>query len=970
MLGFFNTRFFPFVGTLFLVIIMIVFALRNTQLSLFPLVDNPWLYVQLSLDSEDGFSYYQYKGQEFENSLYKQNSVMNVLADYQSNQVTYFIEFKQGVNLNESKALVRSELSKLGMDTHSRNMRIEEDVNKTYEFVIFADKNRFSDRSYTEKLIHLDKQLRSQPDIISVKITGLPEQEAIIEIDHLPSHMAINISGKLANLSNTLMQDKRLGNDPQNFDYIVNRFNAFTQLFHASADNYWIMDTLNFFIRDRQEKSLVWSDNKFYNGFLISFSKTANPQRVKKNLDKVFSQFYSTEEYTYIVDPSVYIEDAKESVFSTLWQAMLVLGIVLYLLTRSISVTFIVAFPVMLTCLLTSYILFVMSMTLNLILLCAIVLCIGISVDISIVIFNQIRLSKNINSPASIKTALIASVVTNVATFVPLLLFQSKEIQLFSGMILVFTLFCVLSFFIAFVLMPPILIKVIKFQASESLQAWVDTVHKRLVLNPISIYVVLIMAALCLIYISLGKFSFSFYEEIDRGPLVFYFNIPEYQLQNDYLFKINKEIHNLPEFSGSQNFYVIQSGSNFSILFPNKDNNFKANKAAIKKSIKNALGQPALEISDRLWIPTDFKNSDPPEVVVSFYDEAYEHFDQIVNMANEMSKQQAFGNVYAVPNFVSRMAGTFDVSTLSKSYASIEQIRDLQALSLLLYGKQYYGEILQDGKSLPLYSIPKANVGINAQWIKFNGVDLPLRYFVDYQETERPYFFWSKNGRKRMTIRIHSVNHLGSFREKSDYVDHWIKKSGYLGPYEIENGKLQIENTLIDLCLAALMSIGMIFLVTWWYFNNIKESLIMMLALACCTVLTLTCYLLFHSSISIATGMGILLLMGLGINNLYLIANAINKGVDLKLVIRSRVPSILITNLTTVVCAIPLAFSTGVGSILLKPIAEILVIGSGVFVVFSIFIFPGLVLMFSNQAVSQQTNESQVNQGSDQNLAA
>lgn len=949
---------------------MIVFALRNTQLSLFPLVGNPWLNIQLSLDSEDGYSYYQHKGQEFEKSLYKQDSVINVLADYQSNGVSYFIEFKQGVNLDESKTLVRSELSKLGMDTHSRNLTIEERVSKSYEFVIFADKDTFSEDMYTEKLIDLDKQLRVQPDIISVRITGLPEQEAIIEIDHLPSHMAIDVSGKLANLSETLMQDTRLGNDPQNFDYIVNRFNAFTQLLYASTDNFWIMDSLDFLIRDRQESTLVWSDNKIYNGFLISFSKTANPQTIKENLDQVFSQFYSANEYTYIVDPSVYIEESKEGVFTTLWQAILVLGIVLYLLTRSISVTFVVAFPVMLTCLLTTFILFVMGMTLNLILLCAVVLCIGISVDISIVIFNQIRLSKNIHSLASIKTALIASVVTNIATFVPLLFFQSKEIQLFSGMILVFTLFCIFSFLIAFILMPPILIKALKFQSGGSLQTWIDIVHKRLVLNPISIYLLLIIAVLCLIYISLGKFSLSFYEEIDRGPLVFYFNIPEHQLPKNYLFKINEEIKNTTDLSRSQKFYVIQLGSYFAMLFPNNDDNFKVNKPVIKQSIKNALSQPALEISDRLWIPTDFENSDPPEVVISFYDDAYERFDQIVDMANEMSKQPEFDNVHAVPNFVSRMAGTFDVSTLSKSYASIEQIRNLQALSLLLYGKQYYGEVLQDGKSLSLYSIPKSNVGINTQWVKFNGVDLPLRYFVDYQETERPYFFWSRNGRKRMTIRIKSINNLDTFSEKSNFVDRWIKESGYIGPYEIENGRLEIENTMIDLCLAVFMSIGMIFLVTWWYFNNIKESLIMMLALACCTVFTLTGYLFFNNSISIATGMGILLLMGLGINNLYLMSNAINKGADLKLVISSRVPSILITNLTTVVCAIPLAFSTGVGSVLLKPIAEILVIGSGVFVVFSIFIFPGLFLMFSHQTVRKQINKYQVKQGSNQNLAA
>jgi multidrug efflux pump subunit AcrB len=518
--------------------------------------------------------------------------------------------------------------------------------------------------------------------------------------------------------------------------------------------------------------------------------------------------------------------------------------------------------------------------------------------------------------------------------------------------------------------MPPILIKAFKFQVDESLQTWVDSVHQRLVLKPLWIYVVLIMAVLCLIYILLGKFSGNFYEEIDRGPIVFDFNIPNHQLPESYLFKINKEIKRLTGFENLQNFYVIQSGSNFSVLFPNNDDNLKVDKTAIKKSIKVSLNQPALEISDRLWIPTDFKNSDPPEIVISFYDDAYDHFDQIVNMADEMSKQNTFDNVYAVPNFVSRMAGIFDVSSLSKSYASIEQIQDLQALSLLLYSKKYYGEVLEDGKSLPLYSIPKPNVGINNQWIRFNGLDLPLRYFVDYQEMERPYFFWSRNGRKRMTIRIQSIKNLDSFKEKSDYVDRWIKQSGYLGSYEIENGRLQIENTMIDLSLAVIMSIGMIFLVTWWYFNNIKESLVMILALACCTVFTLTYYLVFNSSVSIATGMGILLLMGLGINNLYLIASAIKRGVDLKLVIKSRVPSILVTNLTTVVCAIPLAFSTGVGSVLLKPIAEILVIGSVIFVVFSIFVFPGLVLMFSNQTVKNQIKVPQVRQASDQNLAA
>src|SRR5690606_15874194 len=135
-----------------------------------------------------------------------------------------------------------------------------------------------------------------------------------------------------------------------------------------------------------------------------------------------------------------FIEKAIEAVYHTIWHTMLLVGIVIYLFLGSLRATLIpvVTIPV---CLIASFIVLAsFGLSVNLITLLALVLCVGLVVDESIVVLDNVQrriehgeppLLAAFNGSRQVAFAVVATTVVLIAVFVPVLFMDGTSGILF-----------------------------------------------------------------------------------------------------------------------------------------------------------------------------------------------------------------------------------------------------------------------------------------------------------------------------------------------------------------------------------------------------------------------------------------------------------------------------------------------------------------------------------------------------------
>lgn len=163
-------------------------------------------------------------------------------------------------------------------------------------------------------------------------------------------------------------------------------------------------------------------------------------------------------------DTSVFISGAINEVYKTLFVAVLLVVLVMYLFLRNVRMTLIPAVTVPVSLISTAIVLYALDYSLNLLTLLALVLAIGLVVDDAIVVLENIqrRMDKYKETPlvASFKGtrqvgfAVIATTLVLVSVFVPLAFLQGDIGRLFSEFAITMAAAVIFSSFVALTLSP------------------------------------------------------------------------------------------------------------------------------------------------------------------------------------------------------------------------------------------------------------------------------------------------------------------------------------------------------------------------------------------------------------------------------------------------------------------------------------------------------------------------------------
>ncbi|MCK5761772.1 MAG: efflux RND transporter permease subunit, partial [Candidatus Izimaplasma sp.] len=295
------------------------------------------------------------------------------------------------------------------------------------------------------------------------------------------------------------------------------------------------LSEVTFVNANEREYSKVNGDNAIT--LIVQKSSNYATTDVTEEIIKTLNRLEEQEgiEYTILLDQGEYINKATGSVVNNLLIGAGLAVIILFLFLRDLKATFIVGIAIPISLLFAIILIYLSGITLNLVSLGGLALGIGMLVDNSIVVMENIfRLKKAgfSNKEAAIKGtvqvggAITASTLTTISVFVPIIFIEGFIKEIFIQMALTITFSLLASLMIALTLVPSVASKIFKegtedTKESKGLEKMKDLYEK--VFKFSFKFKAIILPAILLLFISsiflATTNGFEYFPEPDEGQL-------------------------------------------------------------------------------------------------------------------------------------------------------------------------------------------------------------------------------------------------------------------------------------------------------------------------------------------------------------------------------------------------------------------------------------------------------------------
>jgi len=183
-----------------------------------------------------------------------------------------------------------------------------------------------------------------------------------------------------------------------------------------------------------------------------------------------------------------------------------------------------------------------------------------------------------------------------------------------------------------------------------------------------------------------------------------------------------------------------------------------------------------------------------------------------------------------------------------------------------------------------------------------------------------------------------------------------------------------IQETIRDLILVMLLAIILVYLIMAAQFESFFDPFIIMFTLPMTFIGVVWMHIITGTTFSAVSGIGVVMLAGIVVNNGIILVDYTNllrkRGYVLldavKLAGRTRLRPILMTMLTTVLCLVPMAFAIGSGSEMRMPMAKTVIGGLLVSTIFTLVLIPVLYTMFEThrqKRLQKRLGKERMNEG-------
>ena len=322
----------------------------------------------------------------------------------------------------------------------------------------------------------LKKDLESTPGVAAVKISGGLEDEVQVLIDQSKlSQLGLNIAQvvQVLNSENVNLSGGRLEEGVQ--EYLVRTVNEFQTvdeignviINERSVTPIYLRDIATVQLGYKEREAITRINGREAVEVAIYKEGDANTVDVARNLERrlnrVRGELPVEMAFVKVYDQSTFIENAVDDVVNAGLIGGLLAILILYFFLRDFRTTVIISVSIPVSIIATFNMMFGFDLTLNIMSLGGLALGIGLLVDNSIVVLENIARHREQGKNAmlaartgasEVTQAVVASTLTTIAVFFPLVFVQGIAGQLFRDQALTVTFSLVASLLVAITLIP------------------------------------------------------------------------------------------------------------------------------------------------------------------------------------------------------------------------------------------------------------------------------------------------------------------------------------------------------------------------------------------------------------------------------------------------------------------------------------------------------------------------------------
>ena len=975
--------------TIMFIISMIFFGflgLRKMPIEMLPNINKPTVRIRIKWDGATPDDVDKMITRKIEDVLPNVEGIVEYSSESSAETSLIFIKFKYGTDVETKITLIQNELNQIrnkfpdDMDEPSIRKSSSSDV-PALTFTLYGG-DKMEMRSYAEN--NLKPMLERLEGVSEINVYGGQEQEVAIEID--PDKLEnynlsiVDVYNKMksasANLPGGILREGEK-------EYLVKieaeieTADEIREIILSNKDGHLLKlkDVANIKVAPKDIKSIYRKNGE--DSIVVIISKTDSGNAVsivnnsKKLLERNRGSLPLNTKLNYEFDSSITINNSINNVKSSGIQGLVLASAILFVFLKSISATIIIAVAIPISIIFTFFLLNMQGISINLISLMGLSLGIGMLVDNSVVVVDNIfrhmtELGKNKIQAAKdgaeeMALPVLASTMTTVAAFLPLVFQEGLAKEQFNNLCYAISYSLLASLIISLTFVPMIASKIMDQKKNLNAEGKIMTTFRKIYVNSLkwSIrrrgIVLLILFALFSgsLYVA-SKLGGRFTPTIDEGRYAVVAKLPSGSDVNkgDRIGKILEEkVKDLPFVVD----YTVSANGTSSIL--NINAGLKTSREESMSDILKKLRETFVEIPDmELTIAPGYRFGTRGLYDLEF--ELYSDNEAQLQIISEQLKEQIkkIDGIYDVTSSFEggKPEGKFYINREKAEYYGLD-VKDIATMiqTQILGGTPI--KINSDNSeidvTLKLQKKYRESTGLilDSRITLKSGENIRISDVAEFRAEEGPSKIEKKDKKKKIVIYANMKNEL-DLKTAQELVIQTLEDMGY--PEGITYGtggkSADMAEMSEQLQYTFMIAVFLIYFILVWQFESFIMPFVIILSIPLSTTGAFYALYLAGLSIDAMVSVGFVMLAGIVVNNAIVLIDFINfrrevgDNMNKALITagKTRLRPILMTTLTTVLGMLPLMFSNGEGSEIYKGMSFVVVFGLSAATLLTLIVIP------------------------------
>ncbi|MEJ5351881.1 MAG: efflux RND transporter permease subunit [Melioribacteraceae bacterium] len=721
-------------------------------------------------------------------------------------------------------------------------------------------------------------------------------------------------------------------------------------------------------------------------------------RRIKEAIPDIISRLPQGTKFSVIWDQADFIMRSITNLRNSALIAFVLAFIVIYFFLRNLRGSIIMGISIPVSIIATFAVMYLANVTLNIISMAGLALAVGMLVDNSIVVLENIyrhrEMGENIYDAADIGAAevgmaITASTLTTISVFVPVLFVPNITGQLFKDMVLTITFSLAVSLIVALTLVPMMSANILKFNSSkkenrfsrmkDAVGEWIAKLtdryskilhwslyHKKIVLISVTVLFILSLGLATL----LGG---EFLPKTDEGFINVMLESPAgtpiektrlyaYQIENIVKEVVDKkDLESLSIFYGTREGIGAYGTTSSTIEF------------FIRLTPREQRKISQFEIQDRLRKKLD----EIPGVTYTFQEGGSfttEKDIEVKIIGFDIDGAKAIAN--ELKSKMEKIKGLVDISLNTKettpeiqvhlnkdllNHYNLSALQVAMNISTAIQGK-VASQYREKGDEYDIYVQFAKEYRKSKEALELLEIALPsggrikLKDVADIVEEQSSPTIFRENQSRFVSVGcgLSGIDLSSAVNE----IKKIIAETPIPSEYQVIIGGTaeDQQEAFFYLGLAFIAAVLLVYMIMASQFESLVDPLIIMFTVPLSIIGVFFFLAITGTTLSVMALVGIVMLVGIAVNNGIVLVDYINqqrrKGMELYEAVefscRARMRPVLMTALTTILGMVPLAIELGSGSETWSPLAKAVIGGLTATTLLTLIVIPILYIVFEH----------------------